>query len=93
MVRDHSNELNLLRVSPDDALKDLIGWDEDGPSEVRPKEYDWTKKESGPYDDASDLYVLPELSDWTRRNMVLSSGNDYDWLVRWICLLETLLIG
>ena len=37
MVRDHSNDLNLLRVSPDDTQKDLIGRDEDGPSEVRPK--------------------------------------------------------
>ena len=71
----------------------MIGRDEDGSSEVPPKESDWTKKESIPYDDASDLYVLPEWSDWTRRNLVLSSGNASDWLVRWICLLETLLIG
>ena len=78
-----------LKVCP----KDLIGRDEDVPSEDRPKVSDWTKEESGPYDDASDLYVLPEWSDWTRRNLVLSSGNASDWLVRWICLLETLLIG
>ena len=39
--------------------KDVIGRDEDGLSEdspkVRPQESDWTKEESGPYDDASDL--------------------------------------
>ena len=62
-------------------------------SESPSEGYDWTKKESGPYDDASDLYVLPEWSDWTRWNLVLSSGNASYWLVRWICLLETLLIG
>ena len=60
MVRDHLNDLNLLRVSIDDTSKDAIGRDEDGPSEVPPKESDWMKKESGPYDDASDLYVLSE---------------------------------
>ena len=39
--------------------KDVIRRDEDGPSEdcpkVRPKDSDWTKKETCPYDDASDL--------------------------------------
>ena len=85
--------LESLEGLSDDTPKDLIGLDKYGPSEVRPKEYDWTKKESGPYDDASDLYVLPEWSDWTRRNLVLSSGHASDWMVRWICLLETLLIG
>ena len=53
--------------------------------------------ESGPYEDAYDLCVLPEWYNWTRRKMVrlmfLSSGNASDWLIRWICLLETLLIG
>ena len=69
---------------------------EDGPSEVHPKESDWTKKESGPYDDVSNLYVLPEWSDWTRQissvwcSCLLCSS---DWLIRCICLLETLLIG
>ena len=47
------------------------------------------EKESGSYDDASDLYVLPEWSDWTRRNLVLSSGNASDWLTRSICLLSS----
>ena len=37
MVRYHSNYLNLLRVSPDDTPKDLIGRDEDGLSEFHPK--------------------------------------------------------
>ena len=53
--------------------------------------------EFGPYEDASDLYILPEWSYWTRQNMVrlmfLSSGNASDWLIPWICLLETLMIG
>ena len=44
--------------------KDVIGRDKDGPSEdrpkVRPKDSDWTKEESGPYDNVSDLYVLPD---------------------------------
>ena len=40
--------------------KDIIGRDKDGLSEVRPKESDWTKEESGPYDNVSDLYVLPD---------------------------------
>ena len=39
--------------------KDVIGRDKDGPSEdrlkVRPKDSDWTKEETGPYDDVSDL--------------------------------------
>ena len=39
--------------------KDVIGRDEDGLSEdqpkVRPKDSDWTKEETCPYDDASDL--------------------------------------
>ena len=47
-------------VRPGVRLKDMIGRDKDGPSEVPPKGFDWTKKESGPYDDASDLYVLSE---------------------------------
>ena len=37
----------------------MIGQDEDGPSEdrpkVRPKDSDWKKEETCPYDDASDL--------------------------------------
>ena len=45
---------------PKVRLKDIIGRDEDGPSEVSPKEYYWMKEESGLYDDASDLYVLPD---------------------------------
>ena len=51
----------LSDVRPKVRPMDMIGRDEDGPSEVPPKESDWTKKESGPYDDASDLYVLPEM--------------------------------
>ena len=47
-------------VRPKVRPKDVIGRDEDGPSEVPTKESDWTKGESGTYDDASDLYVLPE---------------------------------
>ena len=35
--------------------KDVFGRDKDVPSEVSLKESDWTKEESGPYDDASDL--------------------------------------
>ena len=39
--------------------KDVIGRDEDGPSEdspkVRPKDSDWTKEETCPCDDVSDL--------------------------------------
>ena len=39
--------------------KDVIGRDEDGPSEdrlkVRPKNFDWTKKETCPYENASNL--------------------------------------
>ena len=81
------------KVRPKVHPKDMIGRDEDGPSEVSSKESDWTKKVPGPYDDVSDLYVLPERSDWTRRNLVLSSENDSDWMFRWICLLEMLLIG
>ena len=42
-------------VRPKVHLKDMIGRDEDGPSEVSPEESDWTKEESGPYDDSSDL--------------------------------------
>ena len=46
---------DCLKVPP----KDMIGRDEDGPSEdrpkVRPKDSDWTKEETCPYDDASDL--------------------------------------
>ena len=41
--------------------KDVIGRDKDGPSEVSPKESDWTKEESGPYDDASNLYSTARL--------------------------------
>ena len=37
VVHDHSNDLNPLRVYPNDTPKYLIGRDEDGPSEVRPK--------------------------------------------------------
>ena len=37
MVRDHSNDLNLLRVCPKVCPKDVIGRDKDGPSEDRPK--------------------------------------------------------
>ena len=37
VVRDHSNKLDLLRVSPNDTPTDMIGIDKDGPSEVRPK--------------------------------------------------------
>ena len=37
MVRDHSNDLNLLRVCTKFYPKDVIGRDEDGPSEDRPK--------------------------------------------------------
>ena len=48
--------------------------------------------------------VLPDWSDWTRRNLVLSSGNFWladpmdlssgnasDWLIWWICLQRLLL--
>ena len=46
-------------IRPKVCLKDMIGRDEDGPSEdrpkVRPKDSDWTKEETCPYDDASDL--------------------------------------
>ena len=49
-------------VRPKVCPKDVIGRDEDGPSEdrpkVQPKDSDWMKEETGPYDDASDLYVL-----------------------------------
>ena len=45
---------------PKFRLKDMIGQDNDGLSEVPLKESDWTKKETGPYDDASDSYVPPE---------------------------------
>ena len=55
------DEDGLSEVRPKVRLKDMIGRDEDGPSEVPPKESDWTKKESGPYDDASNLYVLTKL--------------------------------
>ena len=40
-----------LKVRP----KDMIGRDKDGPSEVSPKESNWTKEESDPYDNVSDL--------------------------------------
>ena len=54
--KDGPSEVGL-KVRPED----MIGRDKDGPSEVPPKESDWTKKEYGQYDDASDLYVLPEM--------------------------------
>ena len=54
------DEDGLSEVRPKVRLKDMIGKDEDDPSEGPPKGSYWTKKKSGPYDDASDLYVLPE---------------------------------
>ena len=57
MVRDHSNDLNLLRVCPKVRLKDMIGRDEDGLSEDRPKFRPKDvigRDEDGPYDDASE---------------------------------------
>ena len=54
------DEYGPSEVRPKVRPKDIIGRDEDGLSEVPPKESDWTKRESGPYDNASDLYVLPE---------------------------------
>ena len=54
MVRDHSNDLNLFRVSADDDPNYLIGIDEDGPSEVRlkvrPKD-EIGRDEDGPSED------------------------------------------
>ena len=66
-------------VCPKVRLKDMIGRDKDGPSEVPPKESDWTKKESGPCDDASTCMSC--------QNGLI--GRDGIWSY----LLETLLIG
>ena len=54
------DEDGLSEYCPKVRPKNMIGQDEDGPSEDPPKESDWKKEESGPYDDASNLYVLPD---------------------------------
>ena len=67
MVRDHSNDLNLLMVCPKVRPKDVIGRDKDGPSEdcpkVRLKDSDWTRRRCRLEDRPK---VRPKDSDWTK---------------------------
>ena len=72
MVCDHSNDLNLLRVCPKVLPKDVIGRDEDGPSEYRPKVRPKDvigRDEDGPSEDCPKF--RPKDSDWTIRRCCL----------------------
>ena len=93
VVRDHSSDLNLLRVCPKDSdwsrQRCRLG---DRPKEAS-KDSDWSRWINLSIWRCVQLVVLPDGSDWTRRETCLLFWDATDWTVRWTCLARTLMIG
>ena len=63
---------------------------EDRPK-VRPKDSDWTRRSNLSVWRCVRLVVLPDWSDWTRKETCLIFWGASDWLIRLICFRRLLL--
>ena len=101
MVRDHSNDLNLLRVCTKVCPKDVLGRDEDGPSEdpLKNRLKDVIgRDEDGPSEDCPKVCpkdVIGQDEDGLSEDCPKVRPNDSDWTRRRcrLKIVQMILIG